>query len=249
MTSCASASTAGSRSRPLTITPERRLSLLSVPIVRGGVGGHGSLPVPRSLEAADLKRKLSIAERRGKLKALGLIAPLFLFIIVSFVVPIALMLSNAVYDPDISDNLPNTVAAARRLERQGTARRNSLCRAGRRPQGGAKRPRPPTSSASASTTKSRACAARSAPTPARSKAIDVTALQGAGAGPRSDVRRPRVLGRDQAGRRADHQLLSAQHARSADQRRRRASSASTRAGRSTSRSSAARCTSACSSRS
>jgi putative spermidine/putrescine transport system permease protein len=65
---------------------------------------------PAVAEAADLKRKLSIAERRGKLKALGLIAPLFLFIIVSFVVPIALMLSNAVYDPDISDNLPNTVA-------------------------------------------------------------------------------------------------------------------------------------------
>ncbi len=62
------------------------------------------------LAASDLKRRLGIAERRGKLAALGLIAPLFLFIVVSFVVPIALMLRNAVYDPDIVDNLPNTVA-------------------------------------------------------------------------------------------------------------------------------------------
>ncbi len=59
--------------------------------------------------ASDLKRRLGIAERRGKLVALGLIAPLFLFIIASFLVPIAIMLSNAVYDPDIADNLPNTV--------------------------------------------------------------------------------------------------------------------------------------------
>ena len=66
---------------------------------------------PAVAQAADLKRKLSIAERRGKLKALGLIAPLFVFIVVSFVLPIAIMLSNAVYDPDIADNLPNTVAS------------------------------------------------------------------------------------------------------------------------------------------
>lgn len=60
-------------------------------------------------EAGDLKRKLRSAELQGKIRALGLIAPLFLFIIISFVVPIALMLSNAVYDPDIRENFPATL--------------------------------------------------------------------------------------------------------------------------------------------
>jgi putative spermidine/putrescine transport system permease protein len=64
-------------------------------------------------DAAGLKRKLNIAERRGKLKALGLVAPLFLFIAISFVIPIGIMLTNAVYDPDIADNLPNTVRLLR----------------------------------------------------------------------------------------------------------------------------------------
>jgi putative spermidine/putrescine transport system permease protein len=59
--------------------------------------------------AGDLKQKLRTAERRGKLRALGLIAPLFLFIIITFVIPIVLMLRNAVYDPDIQENFPATL--------------------------------------------------------------------------------------------------------------------------------------------
>ncbi|MEZ5925550.1 MAG: ABC transporter permease [Hyphomicrobiaceae bacterium] len=62
-------------------------------------------------DAARLKRQLRSAERRGKLKALGLVAPLFLFIVVSFIIPIVILLKNAVYDPDIADNMPATVAA------------------------------------------------------------------------------------------------------------------------------------------
>jgi putative spermidine/putrescine transport system permease protein len=48
--------------------------------------------------------------RRQQLTSLGLIAPLFLFIVVSFLIPILMMLYNAVYDPDLHDNLPLTVA-------------------------------------------------------------------------------------------------------------------------------------------
>jgi putative spermidine/putrescine transport system permease protein len=55
-----------------------------------------------------LKLQLRLAERRGKLRALLLVAPLFLFVFISFVIPIVLMLKNAIYDPDISNNLPQT---------------------------------------------------------------------------------------------------------------------------------------------
>jgi len=58
-----------------------------------------------------LRRQLATAERDGHFRALGLIAPLLIFLLLSFVVPIALMLSRAVYDPSIHDNLPRTLAA------------------------------------------------------------------------------------------------------------------------------------------
>jgi putative spermidine/putrescine transport system permease protein len=57
-----------------------------------------------------LKLKLARSMRRQKLMSLALIAPLFLFIVVSFLVPILMMLHNAIYDPDLHDNLPLTVA-------------------------------------------------------------------------------------------------------------------------------------------
>lgn len=60
--------------------------------------------------ARQLKFRLRVAERRGKLRALLLVAPLFLFVFVSFVIPIVLMLKNAIYDPDIGNNLPQTTA-------------------------------------------------------------------------------------------------------------------------------------------
>jgi putative spermidine/putrescine transport system permease protein len=59
--------------------------------------------------AGDLKQQLRTAERRGQFRALGLIAPLFLFIVITFVLPIVLMLRNAVYDPDINHNFPATL--------------------------------------------------------------------------------------------------------------------------------------------
>ena len=65
----------------------------------------------RTADGTPLKVKLRRAERRERLRALMLVAPLFLFIVISFLLPIGVMLRNAVYDPDISDNLPLTVAA------------------------------------------------------------------------------------------------------------------------------------------
>lgn len=59
--------------------------------------------------AAGLKKELRTVELRSRIRALGLIAPLFLFIVITFALPIVLMLRHAVYDPDIRDNFPETL--------------------------------------------------------------------------------------------------------------------------------------------
>ena len=63
-------------------------------------------PVDRRALAARLK----LAARMGRLKALGLIAPLFLFLIVTFILPITLLLVRAVDNREISVALPQTAA-------------------------------------------------------------------------------------------------------------------------------------------
>ena len=67
--------------------------------------------VMRAADGTPLKVALARAERRERLKALGLVAPLFAFIVLSFVVPIIVYLYNAVYDPDVAQTLPRTVVA------------------------------------------------------------------------------------------------------------------------------------------
>ena len=62
-------------------------------------------------DGTPLSVKLRQSQRRERVKALTLVAPLFLFILITFLIPIAVMLQNAVYDPNVSNNLPGTVAA------------------------------------------------------------------------------------------------------------------------------------------
>ena len=66
--------------------------------------------IMRAADGTPLKQKLAQAQRQAQMKALALIAPLFLFIVISFLVPIGAMLTNAFYDPDIHDQMPQTVA-------------------------------------------------------------------------------------------------------------------------------------------
>ncbi len=64
------------------------------------------------LETADgtpLKSALARASRRQKLRALALVAPLALFIIVTFVLPIGQMLLRSVNNTQFSDNMPALV--------------------------------------------------------------------------------------------------------------------------------------------
>ena len=67
-------------------------------------------------EALPLKIRLRRAERRRKLKAVGLVAPLFLFLLITFIIPIILLLYRAVQNPDIIAVLPRTAAAIRQWD-------------------------------------------------------------------------------------------------------------------------------------
>lgn len=60
---------------------------------------------------SDLGQRLRKAERRGHLWAYALIAPLFIFVALSFLLPLGTVLFNSVYDPIIPDNLPRTLRA------------------------------------------------------------------------------------------------------------------------------------------
>ncbi|WP_298375332.1 ABC transporter permease [Azospirillum sp.] len=58
-----------------------------------------------------LKRRLRRAERARQLRALGLVLPLFLFLLFTFVIPIAGMIWRSVDDWEVPQVLPHTVAA------------------------------------------------------------------------------------------------------------------------------------------
>ncbi|WP_299047585.1 ABC transporter permease [uncultured Tateyamaria sp.] len=66
------------------------------------------------MQAADgtpLKRSLARALRRQKIRALALIAPLLLFVLITFIVPIASMLFRSVENEIVGNTLPMTVEA------------------------------------------------------------------------------------------------------------------------------------------
>ncbi|MEI7151624.1 ABC transporter permease [Pectobacterium carotovorum] len=60
-----------------------------------------------------LKQQLSVAQQAYKKRSLLLIAPLFLFIVVSFLFPITSILGKSVSNPELRDNMPQTIAAMR----------------------------------------------------------------------------------------------------------------------------------------
>ena len=68
---------------------------------------------------ADLARDLARVERAKKLKAFALIAPLFVFLLVSFIGPIGALLSKSFVDPDVAPILPHTSAAIARWNGEG----------------------------------------------------------------------------------------------------------------------------------
>lgn len=67
-----------------------------------------------------LRRQLRQAEFRQRLRAYALVLPLFIFTLLTFLVPIALMLVNSVHDPLVADSLPRSAPLLRALP-EGTA--------------------------------------------------------------------------------------------------------------------------------
>ena len=64
-----------------------------------------------AISTTALGQRLRKAERRGHLWAYALIAPLFIFVALSFLLPLGTVLLNSVYDPIVPDNLSRTVRA------------------------------------------------------------------------------------------------------------------------------------------
>ncbi len=73
---------------------------------------------PSATGQRNLKQELRRAEMRKKASALALIAPLALFLLVVFAVPIAALLQRAVASPEIPNALPQTVAVLAKWDRQ-----------------------------------------------------------------------------------------------------------------------------------
>jgi putative spermidine/putrescine transport system permease protein len=76
-----------------------------------------SMP-PTEPGTAELKRDLQRALLRKRGAALALIAPLAIFLLLTFVVPIGALLMRAVENPEIAATLPHTVAALDGWDRQ-----------------------------------------------------------------------------------------------------------------------------------
>ena len=60
---------------------------------------------------AQLQRELHQAQLRKRIAAIALIAPLMIFLLITFVAPIAILLKRAVENPEVASALPHTVAA------------------------------------------------------------------------------------------------------------------------------------------
>jgi putative spermidine/putrescine transport system permease protein len=72
----------------------------------------------RTPDGVPLKLRLRQVERARKLKAVMLVAPLLLYIVISFLIPIGVMLKNGVWDPKFAEHMPATVASLANWDQQ-----------------------------------------------------------------------------------------------------------------------------------
>lgn len=76
--------------------------------------------LPGAQDTRGLRRALVRADRRRKLRAFSLTLPLLLFLLATFLVPIAALLKRAVENPEVAQALPRTVVALERWNREDT---------------------------------------------------------------------------------------------------------------------------------
>lgn len=72
-----------------------------------------------TIDGVPLKKRLAQAERSRKLKAVGLVAPLFLFVVLTFLYPLAVMALKSVTNEETSGRLTRTGAALAGWDGQG----------------------------------------------------------------------------------------------------------------------------------
>ncbi len=78
-----------------------------------------TLAAPLGTAAPDLRRQLAQAARARQWRAFALTVPLLVFLLATFLVPIAVLLKRAVENPEVADALPRTVAALQPWSREG----------------------------------------------------------------------------------------------------------------------------------
>jgi putative spermidine/putrescine transport system permease protein len=76
-------------------------------------------PVMTTADGTPLKQALARATRRSKIRAFLLVAPLLLFILVTFIIPIFDMLSRSVSNPEVQEAIPETAALLADWDGQG----------------------------------------------------------------------------------------------------------------------------------
>ena len=76
--------------------------------------------LPGIADPRALQRSLAHAERRRKLRAFALTVPLLVFLLLTFLVPIAALLERAVENPEVAHALPRTASALAGWKREGT---------------------------------------------------------------------------------------------------------------------------------
>lgn len=79
-----------------------------------------ALPLTGHADPRSLQRQLARAGRQRKLRAFALTLPLLVFLLLTFLVPIAGLLKRAAENPEVANALPRTVAALDGWSRQGT---------------------------------------------------------------------------------------------------------------------------------
>ncbi len=83
----------------------------------------GAIPAD---DEAELKKQLRRTERGRKIVAVGLVAPLFLFIFINFVVPVGVILFKSVDDREVSAILPRTTEALSKWIGEGLPERDAF---------------------------------------------------------------------------------------------------------------------------
>jgi len=84
------------------------------------MSGRGVEEAPRpSPTGPSLKARLARADRLRRAMAFGLVAPLLLFVLVSFALPIAGMLWRSIDDPDVRAVMPRTIETLRSWDGKG----------------------------------------------------------------------------------------------------------------------------------